>query len=226
MKKYVSIISLALTILLSGLFLLNNHKNDTEKIITKEEVGTNYKIFNKDFITLSREEKNVLEKYSESFRKKISEEGHATPQDDVYYSAQYFYLMYLDKTKALIVPPPSVTGSSPHLVSLLDLKTLGKTFGRGPSFVSEKYAVFFVNQELINFYKAGDVTFSKKEAPFTLSYGETLVVECDFTGPSCEQDLKIVGDSLVIGIYKENKTEGTDYQKNIKIREIKIDLSK
>ncbi len=226
MKKYVSIITLAVTILLLGLLLLNNDRNYPEKMIIKEEVGTNYKISNKDFTSLSGEEKKVLEKYSESFRKKISEEGLASPQDDIYYSAQYFYLMYLDKTKALILPPGSVTGTSPHLVSLLDFKTLDKTFGRGDYSLSEKYAVFFVSQELINFYKAGEVTFSKKENAFTLLAGETLVVECDFTGPSCERDLKIEGDDLVVGIYKENKIEGTDYQQNIKIREVKIDLSK
>ena len=57
-----------------------------------------------------------------------------------------------------------------------------------------------------------------------MNESETLIVECDFTGPYCPQDIKIVNDELVVGIYKKIENLDSGYQKNLKLREVIVRL--
>lgn len=227
MKKHTYLlIVLAFMIILISFYISfvkqkkNDNNTNAQEIKSSNKTENEGNILSMDYVNLSIKEKNILEKYSTIYKKSLLIKNNSTQ-----YSSDTFSLKYYDKDRALIIPPAEVTGFSPELVSLKDYFMVDETFGRGDLIYSDKYIIFFVDNTQINFYRAGDNIFSKIQKPFVLNKLETLITECDFTSSYCPQDIKIVNDELIVSIYKETKKLDSGYQKNIKLREVRVRLN-
>lgn len=208
-------------------YYLNNYISAKKMVLSEKDSYENIdKIIpfkENSFSQLSPYEKSILEKVSFLYQNKINKGSGdiIINSNKEYYAAKNLHLFYYNNKIAIV----SLLIGGCYLYDIKNSTLLdGELYcGRNVPLISDDYFITMAQPEGIFYYKKGATSFEKIEKPFILSKGETFNSRCVVEG-LCTADIKIVGSSLIFGIYSINSADEKGVQVNTKLRKVQVQL--